>query len=237
MDKRQSVEGVVRALRRVNFQGSIFGQTIAIRLGLSESDIDALELLIDTGRGHGRQAVRGHGPDHRARSPGVIDRLEQAGYVRRVTDPADRRRVVVEVVPERVATIESLLDSLERAAAAEVDRYSPEQLATINDFLVADGRPHPVRVRPPSDADRGRRLGADRPGRALGAARRPSACAPAVPLRGAGTAAAGGPLGRGALPGPLRRRDPAGPRPRRPCARPVPRASRSTGASASRRSG
>jgi len=28
-----------------------------------------------------------------------------------------------------------LLDSLERAAATEVDRYSPEQLATINDFL------------------------------------------------------------------------------------------------------
>ena len=65
----------------------------------------------------------------------VIDRLEQAGYVRRITDPADRRRVVVEVVPERVATVESLLDSLERAAADEVGRYSPEQLAIINDFL------------------------------------------------------------------------------------------------------
>jgi hypothetical protein len=65
----------------------------------------------------------------------VIDRLEQAGYVRRESDPADRRRVVVEVVPERVATIESLLDSLERAAAQEVERYSAEQLALINDFL------------------------------------------------------------------------------------------------------
>jgi DNA-binding MarR family transcriptional regulator len=134
MDKRQGVEGVVRALRRVNFQGSIFGQTIAIRLGLSESDIDALELLIDTGAATAGKLSEVMGLTSGAVTR-VVDRLEQAGYVRRVTDPADRRRVVVEVVPERVATIESLLDSLERAAAAEVDRYSPEQLATINDFL------------------------------------------------------------------------------------------------------
>ena len=36
----------------------------------------------------------------------VIDRLEQAGYVRRVPDPADRRRVIVEVVPEKVADVQ-----------------------------------------------------------------------------------------------------------------------------------
>jgi DNA-binding MarR family transcriptional regulator len=134
MDKRQGIEGVVRALRRVNFQGSIFGQTIAIRLGLSESDIDALELLIDTGAATAGKLSEVMGLTSGAVTR-LVDRLEQAGYVRRVTDPADRRRVVVEVVPERVATIESLLDSLERAAAAEVDRYSPEQLETINDFL------------------------------------------------------------------------------------------------------
>jgi DNA-binding MarR family transcriptional regulator len=134
MERRPGVEGVVRALRRVNFQGSIFGQSVAIRLGLSESDIDALELLIDTGA-----ATAGKLSELMGLTTGavtrVIDRLEQAGYVRRTTDPGDRRRVVVEVVPERVGTVESLLESLERASAAEVDRYSPEQLALINDFL------------------------------------------------------------------------------------------------------
>ena len=58
MDRRQGVDGVVRALRRVNFQGSIFGQSVAIRLGLSESDIDALELLIDTGAATAGKLVR-----------------------------------------------------------------------------------------------------------------------------------------------------------------------------------
>jgi DNA-binding MarR family transcriptional regulator len=134
MDKRQGVEGVVRALRRVNFQGSIFGQSVAIRLGLSESDIDALELLIDTGAATAGKLAEVMGLTTGAVTR-VIDRLEQAGYVRRTADPADRRRVVVEVVPERVATVQSLLESLERASAEEVDRYSPEQLALIGEFL------------------------------------------------------------------------------------------------------
>jgi DNA-binding MarR family transcriptional regulator len=131
---RTAVETVVRALRRVNFQGSIFGQTVAIRLGLSESDIDALELLIDTGASTAGRLAELMGLTTGAVTR-VIDRLEQAGYVRRESDPTDRRRVVVDVVPERVAAIESLLASLERAAAQEVERYSPDQLALINDFL------------------------------------------------------------------------------------------------------
>lgn len=134
MERRQSVESVVRALRRVNFQGSIFGQSVAIRLGLSESDVDALELLIDTGA-----ATAGRLAELLGLTTGtvtrVIDRLEQAGYVRRISDPADRRRVIVEVVPEKVSTLESMMASLEAAAEREAGQYSPEQLATIDDFL------------------------------------------------------------------------------------------------------
>jgi len=118
----------------VNLQGSIFGQSVAIRMGLSESDIDALELLIDSGAATAGKLSELMGLTSGAVTR-VIDRLEQAGYVRRTADPADRRRVVVEVVPERVATVQSLLESLERASAEEVGRYSEEQLALISDFL------------------------------------------------------------------------------------------------------
>ena len=48
MDRNQ-IDSVIRSLRRVNLQGSFFGQTVAIRFGLSESDVEALELLLDTG--------------------------------------------------------------------------------------------------------------------------------------------------------------------------------------------
>src|SRR3954452_25419859 len=134
MDRDQAVESVVKALRRANFQGSIFGQSVAIRLGLSESDIDALELLIDSGAATAGKLAEVLGMTSGAVTR-VIDRLEQAGYVRRTTDPTDRRPVGVEGVPERAATLDGLMGSLERAAEQEAGRYSPEQLATINDFL------------------------------------------------------------------------------------------------------
>ena len=89
---RDNIDSVIRSLRRVNLQGSFFGQTVAIRFGLSESDVEALEVLIDTGA-----ATAGRLSELMGLTTGavtrVIDRLEQAGYVRRVPDPADRRRV------------------------------------------------------------------------------------------------------------------------------------------------
>ena len=170
MDRRQGVDSVVRALRRVNFQGSIFGQSVAIRLGLSESDVDALELLVDAGAATAGKLAEVMGLTTGAVTR-VIDRLEQAGYVRRVADPADRRRVIVEIVPEKIATLESMMASLEDAAASEVGRYSPEQLALINEFLtrMADlTQAESARLR----HDDGRPDGRDGPGRARGRARR-----------------------------------------------------------------
>jgi len=131
---RDKIDGVLRSLRRVNLQGSVFGQTVAIRFGLSESDIEALEVLIDTGA-----ATAGRLSELMGLTTGavtrVIDRLEQAGYVRRVPDPADRRRVIVEVVPDKVAAVEATMARVGEASATEIGHYSEAELAVINDFL------------------------------------------------------------------------------------------------------
>lgn len=131
---RDRIDNVVRSLRRVNLQGSLFGQTVAIRFGLSESDIETLETLIDTGA-----STAGRLADLTGLTSGavtrVIDRLEQSGYVRRVPDPDDRRKVIVEVVPEKVAAIRSTLDRVATASADEVGRYTDAQLALITEFL------------------------------------------------------------------------------------------------------
>ena len=131
---RDDIDSVIRSLRRVNLQGSFFGQTVAIRFGLSESDVEALEVLIDTGA-----ATAGRLSELMGLSSGavtrVIDRLEQAGYVRRVPDPADRRRVVVELVPDKMAAVEATMARFGDKSASEMERYSDAELAVINDFL------------------------------------------------------------------------------------------------------
>jgi DNA-binding MarR family transcriptional regulator len=131
---RDNVSSVLRALRKVNLQGSFFGQTVAIRFGLSESDIETLEQLIEMGATTAGKLTEITGLTSGAITR-VIDRLEQAGFVRRVPDPTDRRRVIVEVVPERVAAVQSTLDRVGTASAKEIGRYTDAQLALITDFL------------------------------------------------------------------------------------------------------
>ncbi len=132
--KRDNIDNVLRSLRRVNLQGSFFGQTVAVRFGLSESDIETLEALIDLGATTAGRLAELTGLTSGAVTR-VIDRLEQSGYVRRVPDPADRRKVIVEVVPEKVAAVQSTLNRVGTAGAEEIGRYTDAQLALIGDFL------------------------------------------------------------------------------------------------------
>jgi DNA-binding MarR family transcriptional regulator len=134
MDHDSTVDAVLRKLRRVNLEGSLFGQRVAIRFGLSESDIEALEALIDTGASTAGALSELMGLTSGAITR-LIDRLEQSGYVRRAPDPADRRRVIIEVVPEKVAAVKDLLDTIRARESAELGSFSESELRTINDFL------------------------------------------------------------------------------------------------------
>ena len=108
---------------------------IAELLGLSATDHKCLDL-----------AMRAEGPLTAGRIAelsglstgavtGVIDRLERAGYVSRVRDPHDRRKVLVQVnkVDEKkfARLFGGLLTRLEETAA----HYSDDQLAVIEDYL------------------------------------------------------------------------------------------------------
>jgi DNA-binding MarR family transcriptional regulator len=134
MDRDSTVDAVLRKLRRVNLEGSVFGQRVAIRFGLSESDIEALQALIDMGA-----STAGALGDLMGLTSGaitrLIDRLEQSGYVRRVPDPADRRRVIIEVQPDKVAAVKELLDTIRARESAELGSFSESELRTINEFL------------------------------------------------------------------------------------------------------
>src|SRR5258706_12407476 len=120
---RDNIDSVPRALRRVNLQGSFFGQTVAIRFGLSESDIETLEALIDMGASTAGRLSELTGLTSGAVTR-VIDRLEQAGVVPRVADPTDRRRVIVEAVPEKGAPLPAPLHPGGGAAAGQDRRHT-----------------------------------------------------------------------------------------------------------------
>jgi DNA-binding MarR family transcriptional regulator len=65
----------------------------------------------------------------------VLDRLERAGYTRRVEDPADRRRVRVELTPTALELIGQIWGPLGQQAQDGLRRYGPAHLLIIRDFL------------------------------------------------------------------------------------------------------
>jgi DNA-binding MarR family transcriptional regulator len=65
----------------------------------------------------------------------VIDRLEQAGYVRRQPDPADRRRQIVAVTGATADRDQEVFGDLIRRTGELLSAYSDEQLRLIDDFL------------------------------------------------------------------------------------------------------
>jgi DNA-binding MarR family transcriptional regulator len=107
---------------------------IAEKMGLSGTDHKALDLV---GQAEG-PLTAGRIAELTGLSTGavtgVIDRLEKAGFVRRVRDPQDRRRVFVEIIPmdeERFAPLfQSALELTERV----LEHFSPEDREVIERF-------------------------------------------------------------------------------------------------------
>ena len=109
-------------------------EAAAERLGVNRTDQRCLGLL----HAHGPMTA-GQLAQASALSPGAtttaLDRLERAGYARRVRDPEDRRSVLVELTPEARRLIDELYGPLGAAGRARLARYNDEQLLFLRDFL------------------------------------------------------------------------------------------------------
>lgn len=64
----------------------------------------------------------------------LIDRLEQAGYVRRAPDPGDRRKVIVEPVG-KPADLDRVMAPARQRIGELLRGYSPEQLEVLFDYF------------------------------------------------------------------------------------------------------
>src|SRR5688572_10232755 len=131
-------QGVLDDLARVGRDHSdatvLFHATIASLLDLHPTDYKVVGILERSGPLSSGEIARRSGLAT-ASVTNLIDRLEEKGFVRRVTDPADRRRVMVEAVANRVTGARSLFASTRRSLAQLFDRYADRELAVIADFL------------------------------------------------------------------------------------------------------
>lgn len=109
---------------------------IAQHVGLSATEFECASLIQDDGPfTAGELARRCHITT--GGMTGMIDRLEKRGFVKRESDPKDRRRVLVRAIDNKEARekVTKLYAPLQKSFNELVDSYSDEQLAVVVDFM------------------------------------------------------------------------------------------------------
>jgi DNA-binding MarR family transcriptional regulator len=129
---------LMRALNRISREASglgvLFGEEVARRMGINHSDLECLDVIGLRDRVTAGEIADAAGLTSGAVT-GVIDRLEQAGFVRRERDPADRRKVYVRLLPRAVSEGGKYYRPFERAVTALFDEYSDKELALLLDYF------------------------------------------------------------------------------------------------------
>lgn len=112
----------------------LFHTAINARQGLSATEGKALDLLTRYGA-----LTAGQLAEHARLSPAsvteLVDRLERKGFVRRGRDDSDRRRVLVELAPERLADLAREFDRFGRSVDALWSAFTAEELEVVLRFL------------------------------------------------------------------------------------------------------
>jgi DNA-binding MarR family transcriptional regulator len=132
--RRRMESEFLLAVRRTGSVIQLLGAASAERIGINVTDLNCLNILALDGRMTAGDLARRTGLTT-ASITGVLDRLEEAGFVRRERDPGDRRRVLVRLDAARgmrdVAPVFAPVVAAWRAVAAQ---YTDDELRLLLAF-------------------------------------------------------------------------------------------------------
>lgn len=133
--KQELIGRLIGAFREAGSLDGAFEEAAAARLGIGAGDLRCLNAIENAGGLTAGELSRAVGVTSGAVT-GAIDRLEKAGFARRVADPADRRRVRIEVTPEFRARAETIWGPVAADWHRELaDRFTAAELQTAIEFL------------------------------------------------------------------------------------------------------
>lgn len=125
---------LMAAMRRASAIGVLLSQAVAQRAGLNSVDLECLDLILAGGPATAGQIGKRTGLTSGAVT-GLIDRLERAGFVRRIADAHDRRKVLVEVREGSMDALDAMFLPVRETMTALLADYDQEDLARFADFL------------------------------------------------------------------------------------------------------
>ena len=151
---------VFRNLEVVGGQAEGLIASVARRHGLSHVALNALAVIEGNGGPMPVGTVGSRVHITSGTMTSVIDTLERNGYIRRLTDADDRRRVLVDVTPEAQAVLDGLLPEVVQTTTAVMEGFDQRELTAFLDTLArvreaidavpTDLGPPAIRRRPPT---------------------------------------------------------------------------------------
>jgi DNA-binding MarR family transcriptional regulator len=128
------IGAITAANRRYQQATDALDQAACDLFGINRTDARCIDIVLQHGQVTAGELARAAGL-----SPGAVttalDRLERAGFARRVRDPEDRRRVLVEPTDRVAKLAEEVYGPLRESGAGLIGRYSERQLKTIVEFF------------------------------------------------------------------------------------------------------
>ena len=128
--KEELTEELIRLAREFEAANDAFDEVACQRLGVNRTDLRCLNIVENQGRMTAGTLARMSGLTTAAVTA-VLDRLERAGYARRVRDEGDRRQVIVELTPLLAERAGQIWGPLGEEASADLGRMSVEELKAV----------------------------------------------------------------------------------------------------------
>jgi DNA-binding MarR family transcriptional regulator len=136
--KRKVFEELIYEVRRSQNATDRFDQAVADAIGINRTDLRCLDVIQREW-----PVPAGRLADQMGLTTGaittVLDRLERAGYARRVRDPSDRRRVLVEPTLDALEGAGDLYAEHIAMSERTYKRHTEEELALLLEW-VREGR-------------------------------------------------------------------------------------------------
>jgi DNA-binding MarR family transcriptional regulator len=149
-EREELVRAADAAGRALSTAAVLYHGTLAELSGLSPTEWKALDLIQRLGPMTAGVLARESGLAP-ASVTGLITRLERKGFARRLPNPADRRSVLVEIVPERLGDGASVFDDFLRSLHDLYEDFSDDELRSVVRFTTeAARRQHAATRRLPS---------------------------------------------------------------------------------------
>ncbi|HEY1276058.1 MAG TPA: MarR family transcriptional regulator [Thermoleophilaceae bacterium] len=135
-ERADLLAALTEAARRFQQGTDLIDDAACELLGINRTDSRCIDILDQRGR-----MAAGELAEAAALSPAavttVLDRLERAGYVQRIRDDGDRRRVMVEITPLARERSYAIYGPMGETGTATLSRFSDRDLRTVIRFLEA----------------------------------------------------------------------------------------------------